>query len=118
MNEIILDISPVAKPRMTRRDRWKKRKCVVKYWHFKDKLKQIVPKDIDYNLIDIVFYIEMPKSWSKKKKEKMNGTYHQQKPDTDNLLKGFYDALFDDDAHIYRMCGTKVWSHNGYIKLC
>ena len=35
-----INIQPVAKPRMTRSDRWKKRPVVLKYWQFKDALKE------------------------------------------------------------------------------
>ena len=36
---ITLNIVPVAKPRMTQSDKWKKRPVVQKYWKYKDDLK-------------------------------------------------------------------------------
>lgn len=39
MKEIILDIEPVAKPRMTKKDKWAKRPCVMKYRAYKDMLR-------------------------------------------------------------------------------
>ena len=39
-SNISINIQPVAKPRMTRSDRWKKRPVVLKYWQFKDALKE------------------------------------------------------------------------------
>lgn len=111
---MIYNIKPVAKPRMTQRDKWEKRKCVVEYWAFKDecKLKKVMLKDHD----SVLFIIPMPKSWSKKKKEEMNGNLHKQKPDLDNLLKGLMDAVFDDDSALSSVSGLmKVWGENGAI---
>ena len=36
---ITLNILPVAKPRMTQRDKWQKRPVVEKYWRYKEDLK-------------------------------------------------------------------------------
>ena len=72
-SNISINIQPVAKPRMTRSDRWKKRPVVLKYWQFKDALKEKAEQK-NWNLskdITIYFSIAMPKSWSKKK-EKTN----------------------------------------------
>ena len=38
---ITLNIVPVAKPRMTQSDKWKKRPATDKYWKFKDDLKML-----------------------------------------------------------------------------
>lgn len=62
-------ITPVPKPRMTQSDRWRKRKCVLKYFAFKDKVRElniIIPESGSR----IVFILPMPDSWSKKKKRK------------------------------------------------
>jgi len=97
---------------MTRSDRWKQRKCVVKYWAFKDQLKRlfkennIVIKDELY----IEFRLPMPKSWSKKKKKEHNGEFHNKRPDIDNLLKSVLDALFEEDSHVHSVKARKLWS--------
>ena len=39
-----IDITPVAKPRQTRSDVWKKRPCVVKYRQFADDLREAIGK--------------------------------------------------------------------------
>ena len=36
---VVYPITPVPKPRMTRRDRWAKRPCVLRYWAFKDEVR-------------------------------------------------------------------------------
>lgn len=111
------DVTPIGKPRMTQSDRWKNRKCVTQYWHFKDKIKLEASKQ-KYKIgdvIDVVFYLPMSKSWSEKKKREMIGKPHQLKPDTDNMIKAFCDALTDDDSKIFDKRGRKFWSDRGYI---
>lgn len=109
---INISITPVSKPRMTRADTWKKRPCVVKYWEYKDELRKKI-SNINLKLeneLFIEFYIPMPKSWSKKKKQSMISKPHQQKPDIDNLIKGVMDALFNEDSHVHTVYGKKIWS--------
>ena len=58
----------------------------------------------------IIFFIPVPKSWSKKKKKLYHGTLHQSKPDLDNLMKAMIDSLLSEDkiiAHYGELC--KVW---------
>jgi len=117
---ITLGITPVAKPRMTQSDKWKKRPPVVKYWKFKDNLKllcHLCRWEIREEL-DITFVIPMPISWSKKKKEKYDNQPHKQTPDLDNLVKAFKDALLEQDSavHTYENI-KKVWGRKGQIIL-
>jgi|TARA_R110000823_G_scaffold149486_1_gene280253 Holliday junction resolvase RusA-like endonuclease len=107
----------MAKPRMTQADSWKKRPIVLKYWEYKDDIKNWAVES-NFNLgneIYCVFNIPMPPSWSKKKKEEMLGKNHQQRPDIDNLLKGLMDALLEEDSHIHTVYANKVWSDEGSI---
>lgn len=111
-------INPIPKPRMTRADRWKKRPCVIKYWEYKDKLKELLKLykvEID-DVIKVKFGVPMPKSWSKKKKKEMQEKPHQQRPDVDNLVKGLMDSLFQEDSHIHTIEAKKVWSDTGYME--
>ena len=111
-------INPIPKPRMTRSDKWKKRPCVVRYWKYKTELQgkmDICGIDID-DVIKVKFGVHMPKSWSKKKRNEMNGKPHQQRPDVDNLVKGLMDCLFKEDAHIHTVHAQKVWSEVGYME--
>lgn len=105
------NITPVAKPRMTRRDKWldPPRPGVRKYWDFKDQIRNhniTVPESGAH----IVFHMPMPKSWSKKNQREMNGKPHQVRPDIDNIIKALLDAVFDEDAHIWDLRATKLWS--------
>lgn len=117
---ITLNINPVAKPRMTQSDKWKKRKATTKYWKFKDDLKllcfvaQWMPKDD----LDVTFVIPMPISWSEKKKKKMDGEPHKSRPDLDNLIKAFKDALMVEDSNVHTYHNMKkVWGRKGQIIL-
>jgi len=66
----------------------------------------------------LIFYINVPKSWRKKKKELMHLRLHQSRPDWDNLAKGFFDALMVEDKEIADVRVTKKWvnAENGWIE--
>lgn len=60
----------------------------------------------------------MPKSWPKKKKEQFNNQPHKSRPDLDNLVKAFKDALLEEDSHIWAYGRIeKVWGHEGRIEV-
>ena len=113
---MIYKITPVGKPRMTRSDKWKKRPRVLRYWDFKDEVRRLgitIPESGSH----IVFTLEMPKSWSRAKKELMDGKPHQTKPDKDNLEKALLDAIFEKDEHIWDSRVTKVWGYEPSIQI-
>lgn len=107
-------ITPMAKPRMTRADKWKQRGCVLRYRAYKDEIrlrKVLVPE----GGVRITFVIPMPVSWSNKKRDAMDGQPHQVKPDVDNLHKGLLDAVFQDDCQVWDHRVTKIWGEIGAI---
>ena len=115
-SERIYDIMPVAKPRMTRSDKWKTRKCVLKYRDFADKcreLKIILNDSGDH----VTFVIPMPDTWSKRRKIEMYRQPHIHRLDTDNLLKALQDALHKQDCHIWDIRITKIWGYVGAIEI-
>jgi Holliday junction resolvase RusA-like endonuclease len=61
------------------------------------------------------FYFPMPKSWSQKKKDKMVGEPHKQRPDTDNVVKGIQDSLLPEDCKVWHIEAKKFWSVEGAI---
>ena len=116
-----LNIPPCPKPRMTRADRWKKRQSVVKFFAFRDAVRQYKDSDVvkrnmylgpnlELESFDIQFHIPMPKSWSNKKKIEMKGKPHQQRPDLDNYLKAWKDSVYEEDAVVWRVKATKLWT--------
>lgn len=119
MNQIELDITPIAKPRMTRRDKWlnPSRPIVAAYWAFKN---EIALKRRGFILPDafrVLFYIPMPKTWSNRKKAEFSGTAHKQTPDLDNMIKALCDAFKVDDSEIYNIHAIKLWGETGKIKI-
>lgn len=107
-------ITPVGKPRMTRRDKWKQRPPVMCYRIFCDEAR-LHGIRVPESGAHITFVLPMPPSWSKKKRAAMDGQPHQQKPDLDNLKKSLLDALFEDDSHIWDTRTSKVWGETGMI---
>ena len=109
--EILLPVTPTSKPRMTQRDKWSNRPSVVRYWKFKDEIRVTLPDYYElHSSLFVEFVLPMPKSWSKKKKREYAGKLHKQKPDTDNLMKAFKDALLDEDKGVSVELGIKRWS--------
>ena len=112
---MIYPIEPCPKPRMTQRDRWKKRPCVLRYRAFKDKCRAHrveLPQPCR-----VVFHIPMPPSWKKHERADMDGLPHLQKPDLDNLLKGLADACLKDDSTIWNVHAEKRWSYAAGIEI-
>jgi len=120
MRSFIFEIDPVAKPRMVRSDKWKKRPVTDHYWAFKDLLRlqankyglKTLPESIEY----LIFVIPMPESWSQKKKVAYEGKPHKQRPDLDNCLKSLQDCLCNEDSHIWQIRDlSKIWGYTGKI---
>lgn len=59
----------------------------------------------------------MPPSWPEKKKALYDGQPHQVKPDADNYLKAFMDALCADDSYVFDARVQKYWAREGSIEL-
>lgn len=116
-NKIILDVSPVPKPRQTKSDVWKKRPSVMRYREFADKCREEFKKqNITLpNTFAVFFLIQTPKSWSKKKTQEKLWTPHDQKPDRNNLTKALEDALMEEDQGIWSTTETKIWADRSQI---
>ena len=106
----VIPIIPMGAPRMTQRDRWKKRPVVIRYHAFKDALRLGCaghperPLDVSWRA-----YLPIPKSYSKRKREALMGQPHRMKPDRDNIDKAILDALFSEDAGIAEGHIAKFW---------
>ena len=74
---------------------------------------KITPMDGDIKA-SLKFHCQIPKSWSMKKKIKMEGEFKNSKPDLDNLIKFVFDALegtfFTNDSRIVEIHAIKVFS--------
>ena len=116
---ILIPITPVSKPRQTRSDKWKQRPCVMRYRAFADKLRSkiIYNTNIAPAPIYLTFRMEMPVRWRVSKKKEMLGKPHLLRPDVDNLIKAYLDALFENDSCVYEIHARKVWAHTGAIEV-
>ena len=110
----IFRISPVAKPRMTRSDRWRTRPSVLAYCAFADEMRQQCGGWELPDAFHVRFIVPMPRSWSKRKRLQMVSTPHRQRPDLDNFIKSF-DCLREDDSSIWKISAEKVWGEEGMI---
>lgn len=122
MSEVktIFHITPVPAPRMVHSDKWSKRPVVLRYFKYRDELR--LTANLHGYYVDpelsLTFIMPMPRSWTKKKKEVMMGQPHTTRPDLDNLLKAFKDALCGEDSfvHTYKDI-SKVWGPAGGIRV-
>lgn len=102
---------PVGKPRMTRRDKWMERPCVLAYRSWADAARRAAPVLPDApEAIRAIAYLAMPLGWSGRKQTRMAGQPHRVRPDVDNIAKGILDSLFANDSMIYDLHVTKFWN--------
>jgi Holliday junction resolvase RusA-like endonuclease len=105
---------PMGKPRMTQRDKWQKRPCVIRYRLYCDQIREeageIPPEPL---AVHIKAFLPMAASWSKKKKAENVGKRQRLKPDWDNIGKAICDALFDEDSCIAVGITEKFWCNEG-----
>ena len=70
---------------------------------------------------EVVFYMQIPKSLSKKKHTSLIGQFHTKKPDADNLLKTVKDALegtfYKNDSQICDVSVKKIYSEKPRVEL-
>jgi Holliday junction resolvase RusA-like endonuclease len=127
MSKIILNINPIPAPRMTRSDKWKldpnhkdpmrrQRVCVANYFAYKNEIIWTCKKN-NYTLQPVLYIIfNIPVPEYKKNKIKI-GDPHMQKPDVDNLVKGFMDSFGKDDGFVWNLCAVKRWAEKGSIEI-
>jgi Holliday junction resolvase RusA-like endonuclease len=105
---------PMGKPRMTQRDKWQKRPCVIRYREYCDKIRGEAGEiPADPLAVHIKAYLPMAESWSKKKKAASAGQRQRLKPDWDNIGKAICDALFSEDSCIAVGICEKFWCNSG-----
>lgn len=118
---VTLNVLPVPKPRMTRRDVWLSppRAPVARYRMFCDELRAEVARlgfELPEGGASLRFDLPMPASWSRRKRAEMMGRPHQQRPDLSNIVKAFEDGLLAEDCRIWHYAGLeKRWGETGAI---
>lgn len=122
------NIKPCPAPRMSQSDKWKldpnaldpkmrQRPCVTRYFEWRGNFIPMC-KEAGYDLtpvLDVLFVVPFPKSYNKKKRERLFNTEHQLRPDRDNFLKSVQDSFDVDDGFVWDGRTTKVWGEVGQI---
>lgn len=131
--KLILDIEPMGYVRTTQTQKWVDKRY-KKYQNWKDTIRLLWLSEIlkagyktdtlKFSIIDsITFYVTVPvgeKLKGKKLEERLErvGKPHQMKPDIDNMVKAFMDAVMKEDSHVHTIGMTKkIWGIHGYIEV-
>jgi Holliday junction resolvase RusA-like endonuclease len=109
---------------MTRRDRWKRRPCVVRYFAWRDELRLRagrLPKANRVTSLSWCATFAPPKWLSKARRAAMLGKIHRQMPDIDNIYKAILDGLFPrskgGDSGIGFGIVSKVWGEADSLRI-
>lgn len=94
---------------------------------YEDKVKfeyarQCRNKRFDGNVsVDVVAYIEPPKSLPEKKRQALIGQFYPQKPDCDNMEKIILDALngvaYEDDKRVVTLTCQKFYGEQSFVQV-
>lgn len=72
-------------------------------------------------MLSIVFYMPIPKSWSKVKQHNIVGEPHGSRPDLDNLIKLVTDAMngivYTDDSLVWAITSSKQYGTEPHIEI-
>lgn len=60
---------------------------------------------------------QLPKSWSKKRRAEMLGTYSPTIPDVDNIAGAIMDALFKQDNQVVTLFCEKIWGEEHELRI-
>lgn len=114
---VVYPVVPVPAPRQVRSDSWRPRLSVVRYRAFRDQVRLLGIRSLpDFPLL--IFGIEMPKSWSAKRKDELHLAEAEtgRRGDLDNYVKAFLDSVYpDDDRHVTKFCAFLVHARKGFI---
>jgi Holliday junction resolvase RusA-like endonuclease len=124
----LFDVVPMGAIRMTQSDRWKtnpnhndpkkrQREVVTQYFDYKNKIVQQA-RQMNFQLpevLEVVFLVPMPFTWSEKKKVRNNKKPVKKRPDIDNYVKAFMDAMSNEDGNIWKIIAEKRYAFRGSI---
>ena len=123
MLKMTIDIAPVPASR-ARVTRWSTY-FPKKYTKFRNDLAVIL-SDKGYDKLEgllyvkLDFYVQIPKSWSKKKTKEMEGRYCSNNADLDNYCKAVLDGLegryYENDKQVVMIRARKFYSKDARIE--
>ena len=117
---------PTPRPRIARRGNKSIAYYPKEYQIYKDHLKMLAELICKTKYkgplkMEVIFYMPIPSSLSKKKKDELRGVWHIKKPDCDNLAKGVKDALegiaYDNDSQVCELMIRKIYSTEPKIEV-
>ncbi len=82
----------------------------MEYCEYKDEVRRYAKPASVVSGVDVVAWFKVTESWSKKEKAAKVWTRMEQKPDTDNIIKGVMDACMVKDEMVSLTFGVKWWS--------
>jgi len=113
---------PASRPRVSRWSVYYGKK----YTQFREDMKMAL-NDVQFvpfeRLIfaDLKFFIQIPKSWSKKKKTSKQGKFCDNNSDNDNHIKSILDSMngvyYVDDSQIVDIRSRMYWSEDPRIEV-
>ena len=134
--KIILNITPISHLRTTQGDRiyfrikrdnlrpegLKRLLRIERYNNYKIELLAEAKRKgfiLPPSGLSVTFFFPIPKTWSKKKRNAHHGAFMQSRPDIDNIIKGFFDALTSEDKYVANLTATKRWADfpTGWIEI-
>ena len=117
---IVIEPVPASRPRVTRFGTF----FPKRYSKYREDLGAILDgyaltpsEDLLYVKLD--FYVQIPKSWSKRKKKQSEGKYCWNNADIDNYVKGFLDSAegryYKNDRQVVMIRARKFYSNDARI---
>lgn len=98
-----------------------RRRYMLTYFDYKRKVKELFLQcglnEFPTNGVWFRFFIDMPVSWSKKKKNMMRFEPHESTPDASNFHKALEDSCSVADRKNWDYRATKFWNDTGFIEI-
>lgn len=120
---ITFPIAPVvaSRARVTRWSTYFPKRYTQFRKEFGELLEKYKAEPVDGLLyVKLDFYVQIPRSWSKKKKEEKEGKHCDNNADLDNYVKATLDSLegkyYNNDKQIAMIRARKYWSNDGRIE--
>lgn len=125
---LIVDTEPQgkARPRFDSRSRrtYTPTKTLAYEWEIRQAWKEIhgdrspMVGDVE---VEIVARFRMPRTWSERKRQRIDGSPCRKKPDADNIAKAVLDALneyaYADDAQVVGLKVSKRWAPRSSVEI-